>query len=161
MSDTVLAALVTTVGTVIVAALGVLAALVTRSNGHAKRAAAIAASAAKDAKAARVQVENDHTTNLREEADDRHSSTVVSFGRVLDAIDETRKDIGGLRGEVRAVRADVSTLYGRTDTNRERLDSLEDTIPKGHPAWASTNRPTPQTPGTDRSGHSGRDSPWT
>ena len=138
-----------------------LVAIVSRSNTHSKRAAAAATSSARDAAAARYQVENHHSTNLRVEGDQRHGETVTSFGRVLDAIDETRKDIGGLRGEVRAVRADVSTLYGRTDTNRERLDAL--TLPKGHPAWPTTlpPAPTPPTPETDPSAPSSKGSPWT
>lgn len=48
----------------------------------------------KDAAAARYQVENSHDTNLREESDTRHDE-------ILSSISEARKDIGGIREEIR------------------------------------------------------------
>ena len=151
MSDVVLVAVITAIG-------GVLVAFVGRSNAHSKRAATAATESAGHARAARWQVENHHSTNLREEGDQRHGENVVNFGRVLDAVQEVRRDVGGLRSEVRAVRTDVGTLYRRTDTNRERLDALQ--TQENHPCPV-TPPPSAPTPASGPSGPSPKDSPWT
>lgn len=71
-------------------------------------------------RAVQGQVQNDHQTNLREELDTRHAET-RSWWR------ETRRDIGGIREEIRGLRRDIAH-------ERERIDDLEDTLnPKEKP----------------------------
>jgi len=65
-------------------------------------------------RAVQGQVQNDHSTNLREELDARHRET-RGWWR------ETRRDIGGIREELRGIRADIAH-------ERERIDDIEDTL---------------------------------
>ncbi|QOC24404.1 hypothetical protein IC744_14055 [Microbacterium hominis] len=60
------------------------------------------------------QVENDHSTNLREEADERHNENTTTLRTIV-------RDIGGIRGDIRALRDDLTH-------ERDRIDDLEDTI---------------------------------
>jgi len=69
----------------------------------------------------REQVQNTHTTNLRDELD----GLVTQFGRVESAISDLtdgqaamRDDIGGVHSEIRDVRRDVVGI--RTDARRDR-----------------------------------------
>jgi len=162
MSEAVAVAIVSAIASVMVAGFTFLGVLVSRSNGHAKRAAAIAtsaatnaSSAARDASAARAQVENDHTTNLREEQDERHGENTSKLDAVLSALGEVRADIGGIRSDVRQ-------LYRQDARTADRITDIEQTIPKG-PArpWVNTPRPIPPMPGTAPSEPSSKDSPWT
>lgn len=68
----------------------------------------------------RSQVENSHQTNLREELDERHTETRRWFDRASDAIDETRRDLGGIRSELRLLRT-------RDDGLDERVQRIEST----------------------------------
>ena len=67
----------------------------------------------------RSQVENDHSTNLREENDQRHAETVRGIDRIADAVEETRKDIGGMREEIRGLRDRDNQL----DTRIQRIET--------------------------------------
>lgn len=67
-----------------------------------------------NAKRGRVQVENSHDTNLREENDFRHAETLKRFDRVDSSV-------GGVRSDVRALRADHSDLAERVH-ELERLE---------------------------------------
>lgn len=71
-------------------------------------------------KRVQAQVENDHTTNMREEADERHTENTTTLQTIV-------RDIGGIRGDLRALRSDLTH-------ERDRIDDLEDTInPKEKP----------------------------
>lgn len=59
------------------------------------------------------QVQNDHPTNLREELDDRHDET-------RDWFKDLRRDIGGLREEIRDVRAEQRTQSNRIYTIEQK-----------------------------------------
>lgn len=61
------------------------------------------------------QVQNDHQTNLREELDERHTETRSVLGDI-------RKDIGGLRSEIRAERAERMLLSTKLH-NLEQKDT--------------------------------------
>lgn len=74
-------------------------------------------------RATRYQVENDHETNLRVEADERDASNKASFAQILDALNALRRDFGGMREEVRQLRR-------HDETADERLLQLERTLPK-------------------------------
>lgn len=84
--------------------------------------------AAKDAREARVQVKNSHSTNLREEQDERHEAT-------MSALTELARDVRGLREDHYATRKDIGLLHaedraGRRETQelrRELSDHLEQT----------------------------------
>lgn len=96
-SDAVLTALIASVTTVIVA-------LLNRTRQHAK--------------AAREQVENNHSTNLREESDERHTENQTLLKQLA-------LDVGGMRQDMRA-------LTARVDRSDERLfDHIETT--QDHP----------------------------
>lgn len=69
----------------------------------------------------RAQVENSHSTNLREEQDDRHRETTRAIERVADAVNETRLDIGGMRSELRGV-------HERATKQDERLQRMSSTV---------------------------------
>lgn len=89
MSDTVVVALIGLAGTVVSII------LTARVNGKVKRV--------------RDQVENDHaadpnkTTNLREDMDEKHDVIVTML----------RRDVGGMREDIRQIRADISATNGR------------------------------------------------
>lgn len=63
-------------------------------------AAGIANRGRQHSKAARVQVENSHTTNLRDEQDGRH-------GEILAALEEVKSDVSGMKSDVRGIRRDI------------------------------------------------------
>lgn len=86
--------------------------------------------AAKDAKEARVQVKNSHSTNLREEQDERHEMTMSALnelGRDVRGLredhHETRKDIGMLRAEDRVTRKETQGL------RKEFAEHIQQTTP--------------------------------
>lgn len=99
MSDTVIVALIGLSQAVSLAILGLLA----------KRVGKVRS----DTTATREQVENDHTTNLREENDGRHAETAGWFR-------EIRRDLGGIREEIRGIRSDHRALSGRVDNIQQK-----------------------------------------
>lgn len=92
MSEAVLVAIITGVQAVTLGVLGILA----KRIGNVRR----------DTTATREQVVNDHTTNLREENDGRHAETTGWFR-------ELRRDLGGIREEMRGLRSDDRALSRR------------------------------------------------
>lgn len=71
-------------------------------------------------KSVQAQVENDHTTNMREEQDERHKENSSLLRSVV-------RDIGGIRQDLRDLRSEVRH-------ERDRIDEIEDTInPKERP----------------------------
>lgn len=65
-------------------------------------------------RAVQGQVQNDHPMNLRDELDSRHKET-RGWWR------ETRRDIGGIRQDIRDLRADLAR-------ERDRIDDIETTL---------------------------------
>lgn len=78
----------------IVAAGGVLAAIFGRQLGRIRK-----------------QVENSHSTNLRDDMDDQHREVMGQLGRVADRLEGTAADIRGIRKDI-----------GRLDSKDDRLD---------------------------------------
>lgn len=79
----------------------------------------------KDAKEARVQVKNSHSTNLREEQDERHIAT-------KELLKELGRDVRGLREENYETRKDIGMLHaedraGRRETQKLRQEFSEHT----------------------------------
>lgn len=95
-----------------------------------------------DTKATRSQVENSHSTNLRDDQDDKHNELVELVQSVLGTQKSQRRDIGGMREDIRGVRTDLTTLRGELVVERERIRDLEQTQP---------NSPRPRKPRTRRS----------
>lgn len=78
-------------------------------------------------KRVQAQVENDHTTNMREEQDERHAENTRALSWLVGTVNNLVRDIGGIRQDLRDLRADVRH-------ERDRIDVLEDTItPKEKP----------------------------
>lgn len=59
------------------------------------------------------QVQNDHSTNLREELDDRHGETREWFT-------DLRRDVGGIRADLRGIRSDQRALSERIHILEQR-----------------------------------------
>lgn len=78
-------------------------------------------------KRVQAQVENDHATNMREEADERHAENARALHWLVGTVKTLVRDLGGIRQDLRDLRADVRH-------ERDRIDDLEDTInPKETP----------------------------
>lgn len=106
MSDAVLIACITGVQAITLAVLGILAKRV----GSVRRTTR---AVLEDTAATREQVVNHHTTNLRVENDSRHAETAGWFR-------ELRRDIGGIREELRGVRRDHRDLSTRVDKIQQK-----------------------------------------
>lgn len=109
MSDTVAAAAITALGAVIVAAVSILAPLLTKLIGRVKDVQA--------------QVANDHKNpdgtplNLRDDLDEKHTEN---------------------HGILLAIQRDVAWLMRRVAATDDRVDHLEDTARKYHPEEGAT-----------------------
>ena len=69
-------------------------------------------------KAIQRQVQNDHTTNLREELDERHDEISEWFR-------EFRRDIGGMREELRGVRSVQRIVLDDQRAMSARIHTIE------------------------------------
>lgn len=111
------------VAVAVVSAIGlILVAIVNRTRQHTK--------------AVRNQVENDHTTNFRDEQDVRHVELLTKFDGALEAIAGLGRSVGSIRDDLRQVRDELQgereeRLELRRDlrAERERISALEDTQP--------------------------------
>lgn len=77
----------------------------------------------KDVKDVKYEVKNDHSTNLRVENDSRHAET-------LKLLSEVRRDIGGIRQELRDDRRSVSDRF---DVVHNALSEHGERINKKYP----------------------------
>jgi uncharacterized protein YcbK (DUF882 family) len=84
-------------GGVIVALLGLVTAIVEKGRRAAKTAADAASRSAASVEVVREQVQNSHTTNLREEADERHEENTSKLDSALDKLDGIAKNIRDLQ----------------------------------------------------------------
>ena len=112
MSETVLLAIIGGVVTVLTAIIGKISIDVGRTKKDAK-------SAADDAREARIQVKNSHTTNLREEGDERHAELV-------EKITELGKDVAGLRQDHQDTTKNVGLIHGALRGLRKDITGLRD-----------------------------------
>ncbi len=125
-TDAQLNAWLTFFGGIIVAGLGLIAALANRTRQHAK--------------ASREQVENNHESNLREEQDERHIESMAAFsaGRAesMAAIGELRRHIDarfeGQSADIRGLRKDIGRLADADGDLEDRIRDLEITQPRPH-----------------------------
>lgn len=72
-------------------------------------------------KRVQAQVENDHTTNMREEQDARHKENSTALHWLVGTVKTLVRDLGGIRQDIRDLRAEVRH-------ERDRIDDIEDTI---------------------------------
>lgn len=89
---------------IIVATIGALALVVVAVIGNGVR---------RRVKSIQGQVQNDHESNLREELDDRHDET-------RDWFKDLRRDLGGIREDLRWMRRELSTHSQRIHTIEQR-----------------------------------------
>ena len=90
------------------------------SAGLAATAAIFSARANGNAKAARTQVENNHTTNLREESDERHVENSKKLDQVLEVLDNHTYDIRRIWRRLAQHEDDIGDLERTKSTNRKR-----------------------------------------
>ncbi|MCW1250671.1 hypothetical protein ODZ83_10910 [Acaricomes phytoseiuli] len=96
-----------------------------------RRAAAGLKRIGEDAKAARHQVENDHTENFRDAQDRQHGELTISLNRVLSemhaqsaGLAELREDVQDLREDVQQQRLEVHDIRraGRAHDRPENIN---------------------------------------
>lgn len=71
----------------------------------------------------REQVQNTHSTNLRDDLDEKIGTLSRQVSVVIDAQQAAREDVGGLHSEVRALRKDIAGV--RTDARQDRRTAAE------------------------------------
>jgi len=116
MSDAVAVALIGLLGTMITIILNA------RLNAKVNRVG-------RDARAARVQVENNHSTNMREEGDERHVENSTKLDTILE--------------EIKSLRGSVSRLWQRTDKQNDDIHELQLTQPRDRFAPPAKHRGDP------------------
>lgn len=109
----------------------------------------------RDAAAAKEQVSNDHSTNLRVEQDDRHNAVMSLFTEKFEEMREHfNTQFDGVRSDMRGVRRDVgrntdglertrNKLDKHLDESREIVDELKGEIQELHRVTASIEDTTP------------------
>lgn len=73
------------------------------------------------AKAARVQVENDHSTNLRDDLD----KSKVSADDANDKLSLGLRLLLSAKSDIRGLRRDIGRIYNRLDHHEELLDDIQ------------------------------------
>lgn len=96
----------------ITAVQGILIALLARQSSRVKQIAA-------DARAAREQVQNSHTVNLRDDFDGKHGETSAKLDQILAAQNEHGGAIVGIRQDLRQLR-DVDHANNRDIRDLDR-----------------------------------------
>lgn len=109
MSPEIVVGAITGIATIVVAVVGAVGKIITA------RISTLSSSVGE----VRAQVKNSHDTNLREELDERHAETAEWFK-------ETRRDIGGLRSELRALREGDQLLDRRMQFAEKQLADLKE-----------------------------------
>lgn len=78
-------------------------------------AAVLANRGRQHARAARIQVENDHTTNLRDDQDEKHAETAGQNNLLINLL-------MGAKSDIRGMRRDTGRLADRIEAIGSRLD---------------------------------------
>lgn len=97
-------------------------------SGHASEAVAQATNAATDAKGARDQVQNSHTTNFRDDLDSLRREMSSSFGSLRKDVGSTRDDLRGLHKDISGVRQDVADVRSAQSTGRREVQRLAESF---------------------------------
>lgn len=77
-------------------------------------AAVLANRGRQHARAARVQVENDHTTNFRDDQDKQSDQLSLGLRLLL-----------GAKSDIRGMRRDIGRIYSRLDHHENLLDDMQ------------------------------------
>ncbi|POH63966.1 hypothetical protein C3B59_10505 [Cryobacterium zongtaii] len=117
MSEGVIIALLGTTGVVIAALLSFLAVTLQKTREHARSAAVTSAAtaissaaAATDSAITKEQVQNSHTTNLREESDTRHDAVMTAFASLQGAQAELARAVDDVKASQRGMQRDIGRL---------------------------------------------------
>lgn len=127
---------VTALGAVIVAGFTLIGIILGRTSSHAK-------AAARDSAIARNEVKNSHTTNLREEQDERHGVLIKLFSEVSHTMqsmtekqDSMSRHIDTMASDQKGVKRDIGRVADIAASLSERHDVLVerqiDTIERLH-----------------------------
>lgn len=73
-----------------------------------------------DSHKTRSQVENTHTQNLRDDIDAKHQESMTAIRHLAEELRDQRKDIGGMRADIRQIRGEVSDIQSR-DHEADRI----------------------------------------
>lgn len=71
------------------------------------------------------QVRNTHTSNLREDLDEKFEAVGVRLDNVASSIADVRTDVGGLHSETRDLRKDVTGIRDDARRDRRKLSAQE------------------------------------
>lgn len=118
----IIASFVTAIGLV---AVGIL----NRTRQHTKRAGDNAEAAAANTAVIRAEVKNSHSTNLRDEFDERHMQIMETLEHVVQQQREHGNSIRSLDRGLGGLREDVRELRSNLEHERDRIRELEDTRP--------------------------------
>lgn len=68
--------------------------------------------------------------NLRDDNDQKHDETMTAIRKLGDELTTVKKDIGGIRHELRTLHENDTEHTRQANRDRERMDELERTMPK-------------------------------
>ncbi|MCU1418724.1 MAG: hypothetical protein JWP32_2898 [Schumannella sp.] len=111
---TLIAATITSIGGVVAFILSV------RSRGDVKQIRADVTQTKTDAREVKEQVKNSHTTNMREEGDDRHQAVMRELGTIKNTQATHGRQIGDLQRTQRGMQKDIGRL---ADADQEQIRS--------------------------------------
>lgn|GEM_PF-3576275 len=76
----------------------------------------------RDVRAVRDQVQNSHSTNLRDEMDSRHQESMAEIGKLGVTVQGVKEDVADVKTEVSGVKLDIggmrADLRGHADDTR-------------------------------------------
>jgi len=80
---------------------------------------------AADARETRDQTANTHDKNLRDDLDEKDEGVHAALANVIEELRETRRDIGGIRSELRGVQDDVREVRKTATVTDRRVRDIE------------------------------------
>lgn len=110
MTEGVIVAIVTTTGVISTGLLSLVAIMLNKTREHARSAAKTSASAATDSAITKEQVQNSHTTNLREESDTRHAALILALESIQGKQAEQARSIDDVKVSQRGLQRDIGRL---------------------------------------------------
>lgn len=108
---------------VLVALIGVAAVFLSKVNGKVNKVR-------EDSAVTRTQVANDHSTNLREEQDERHLEATTTLGTIVDKLDEQGRKLDTHGRRLDDLFSSDTVLHQRAQSNSDRIHDLEKTHPR-------------------------------
>lgn len=124
MNEGVLIQMIATTGLILIAVIANSA----KQKQDTRRAADAAESAAVDAALARDQLQNNHSTNLREENDERHDEVMGTLTNLGGRVDDLADNLSKMSNLVLGILQDDTTTRQQAARRDQRLDRLEKLI---------------------------------